>query len=92
MKSMHDLRQTPYLGIYLVGDDSLFLSRWKIHPPGFINLKILSRLVKKMERTISESNPFLSYIRLQGSGLPSIGALTPLRMDKNITVTEKQRL
>lgn len=30
------------LGIYLVGDDSLFPWRWKIRPPGFINLQILS--------------------------------------------------
>ena len=37
------------LGIYLVGDDSLFPWRWKIRPPGFINLQILPRLVKKMK-------------------------------------------
>jgi NAD(P)H-quinone oxidoreductase subunit H len=35
------------LGIYLVGDDSLFPWRWKICPPGFINLQILPQLVKK---------------------------------------------
>ncbi|KAL5643268.1 hypothetical protein ACJX0J_001786, partial [Zea mays] len=32
------------LGIYLVGDDSLFPWRWKIRPPGFINLQILPQL------------------------------------------------
>ncbi|KAL5645433.1 hypothetical protein ACJX0J_001719 [Zea mays] len=37
------------LGIYLVGDDSLFPWRWKIRPPGFINLQILPQLVKKNE-------------------------------------------
>ncbi|KAL5646295.1 hypothetical protein ACJX0J_004000 [Zea mays] len=33
----------------LVGDDSLFPWRWKIRPPGFINLQILPQLVKKMK-------------------------------------------
>ncbi|KAL5644471.1 hypothetical protein ACJX0J_001084 [Zea mays] len=33
------------LGIYLVGDDSLFPWRWKIRPPGFINLQILPQLL-----------------------------------------------
>nr|YP_010243833.1 NADH dehydrogenase subunit 7 [Brylkinia caudata]ADI86497.1 NADH-plastoquinone oxidoreductase subunit 7 [Brylkinia caudata]QTJ26979.1 NADH dehydrogenase subunit 7 [Brylkinia caudata] len=37
------------LGIYLIGDDSLFPWRWKIRPPGFINLQILPQLVKKMK-------------------------------------------
>jgi NAD(P)H-quinone oxidoreductase subunit H len=37
------------LGIYLVGDDSLLPWRWKIRPPGFINLQILPQLVKKMK-------------------------------------------
>lgn len=37
------------LGIYLVGDDGLFPWRWKIRPPGFINLQILPQLVKKMK-------------------------------------------
>ncbi|KAF0936105.1 hypothetical protein E2562_038739, partial [Oryza meyeriana var. granulata] len=37
------------LGIYLVGDDSLFPWRWKIRPPSFINLQILPQLVKKMK-------------------------------------------
>ncbi|VAH75089.1 unnamed protein product [Triticum turgidum subsp. durum] len=37
------------LGIYLVGDDSLFPWRWKIRPPEFINLQILPQLVKKMK-------------------------------------------
>uniref|UniRef100_A0A453LG34 NAD(P)H dehydrogenase subunit H n=1 Tax=Aegilops tauschii subsp. strangulata TaxID=200361 RepID=A0A453LG34_AEGTS len=37
------------LGIYLVGDDSLFPWRWKIRPPGFINLQFLPQLVKKMK-------------------------------------------
>ncbi|PVH32000.1 hypothetical protein PAHAL_9G286900 [Panicum hallii] len=37
------------LGIYRVGDDSLFPWRWKIRPPGFINLQILPQLVKKMK-------------------------------------------
>nr|YP_010383667.1 NADH-plastoquinone oxidoreductase subunit 7 [Crepidomanes minutum]UEQ13244.1 NADH-plastoquinone oxidoreductase subunit 7 [Crepidomanes minutum] len=37
------------LGIFLIGDDSLFPWRWKIRPPGFINLQILPRLVKGMK-------------------------------------------
>nr|YP_009032920.1 NADH-plastoquinone oxidoreductase subunit 7 [Diplopterygium glaucum]YP_010377656.1 NADH-plastoquinone oxidoreductase subunit 7 [Diplopterygium chinense]AHA59706.1 NADH-plastoquinone oxidoreductase subunit 7 [Diplopterygium glaucum]QYC93018.1 NADH-plastoquinone oxidoreductase subunit 7 [Diplopterygium chinense] len=37
------------LGIFLIGDDSVFPWRWKIRPPGFINLQILSRLVKGMK-------------------------------------------
>lgn len=34
------------LGIFLMGDDSVFPWRWKIRPPGFINLQILPQLVK----------------------------------------------
>nr|Q85UU0.1 RecName: Full=NAD(P)H-quinone oxidoreductase subunit H, chloroplastic; AltName: Full=NAD(P)H dehydrogenase subunit H; AltName: Full=NADH-plastoquinone oxidoreductase 49 kDa subunit; AltName: Full=NADH-plastoquinone oxidoreductase subunit H [Anthoceros angustus]BAC55507.1 NADH dehydrogenase 49 kDa subunit [Anthoceros angustus] len=37
------------LGIYLIGDDSVFPWRWKIRPPGFINLQILPQLVKGMK-------------------------------------------
>jgi NAD(P)H-quinone oxidoreductase subunit H len=37
------------LGIFLVGDRSVFPWRWKIRPPGFINLQILPQLVKKMK-------------------------------------------
>jgi len=35
------------LGIFLIGDQSAFPWRWKIRPPGFINLQILPQLVKK---------------------------------------------
>ncbi|CAN6587697.1 unnamed protein product [Malus baccata var. baccata] len=37
------------LGIFLIGDQSGFPWRWKIRPPGFINLQILPRLVKRMK-------------------------------------------
>uniref|UniRef100_UPI0030FF1E5F NAD(P)H-quinone oxidoreductase subunit H n=1 Tax=Equisetum pratense TaxID=231681 RepID=UPI0030FF1E5F len=37
------------LGIFLIGDDSVFPWRWKIRPPGFVNLQILSPLVKGMK-------------------------------------------
>nr|AND48520.1 49 kDa subunit of NADH-plastoquinone oxidoreductase [Flatbergium sericeum] len=37
------------LGIFLIGDDSVFPWRWKIRPPGFINLQILPQLVKGMK-------------------------------------------
>ena len=37
------------LGIFLIGDDSLFPWRWKIRPPGFINLQILPQLVRGMK-------------------------------------------
>nr|YP_007890258.1 NADH-plastoquinone oxidoreductase subunit 7 [Cephalotaxus oliveri]AFZ65559.1 NADH-plastoquinone oxidoreductase subunit 7 [Cephalotaxus oliveri]QPO90209.1 NADH-plastoquinone oxidoreductase subunit 7 [Cephalotaxus oliveri]UPV70952.1 NADH-plastoquinone oxidoreductase subunit 7 [Cephalotaxus oliveri]UPV71034.1 NADH-plastoquinone oxidoreductase subunit 7 [Cephalotaxus oliveri]UPV71116.1 NADH-plastoquinone oxidoreductase subunit 7 [Cephalotaxus oliveri] len=37
------------LGIFLIGDDNIFPWRWKIRPPGFINLQILPQLVKKMK-------------------------------------------
>ncbi|CAN6454617.1 unnamed protein product [Victoria cruziana] len=37
------------LGIFLIGDNSVFPWRWKIHPPGFINLQILPQLVKRMK-------------------------------------------
>lgn len=37
------------LGVYVIGDDSLFPWRWKIRPPGFINLQILPQLVKGMK-------------------------------------------
>ncbi|UFP93087.1 NAD(P)H-quinone oxidoreductase subunit H [Gloeobacter morelensis] len=34
------------LGVYLIGDDSTFPWRWKIRPPGFINLAVLPKLVQ----------------------------------------------
>jgi NAD(P)H-quinone oxidoreductase subunit H len=37
------------LGVFLIGDDSVFPWRFKIRPPGFINLQILSQLVKGMK-------------------------------------------
>ncbi|XP_058768569.1 NAD(P)H-quinone oxidoreductase subunit H, chloroplastic-like [Vicia villosa] len=37
------------LGIFLIGDQNGFPSRWKIRPPGFINLQILPQLVKRMK-------------------------------------------
>nr|YP_009258440.1 49 kDa subunit of NADH-plastoquinone oxidoreductase [Spirogyra maxima]ANI25274.1 49 kDa subunit of NADH-plastoquinone oxidoreductase [Spirogyra maxima] len=37
------------LGIFLIGDDSIFPWRWKIRPPGFINLQILPQVLKGMK-------------------------------------------
>ncbi|CAI0425537.1 unnamed protein product [Linum tenue] len=37
------------LGIFLIGDQSSFPWRWKIRPPGFINLQILPQLIKRMK-------------------------------------------
>jgi NAD(P)H-quinone oxidoreductase subunit H len=37
------------LGIYLIGDDSMFPWRWKIRPPGFVNVQILPQLVQNMK-------------------------------------------
>ncbi|XP_028052110.1 uncharacterized protein LOC114256654 [Camellia sinensis] len=37
------------LGIFLIGDQSVFPGRWKIRPPGFVNLQILPQLVKRMK-------------------------------------------
>nr|YP_010335617.1 NADH dehydrogenase subunit H [Equisetum ramosissimum]UNI91923.1 NADH dehydrogenase subunit H [Equisetum ramosissimum]UVF34935.1 NADH dehydrogenase subunit H [Equisetum ramosissimum]WEI30020.1 NADH-plastoquinone oxidoreductase subunit 7 [Equisetum ramosissimum] len=37
------------LGIFLIGNDSVFPWRWKIRPPGFVNLQILPSLVKGMK-------------------------------------------
>lgn len=37
------------LGIYLVGDDSPLPWRWKIRPPGFINLQVLPQLLRGMK-------------------------------------------
>ncbi|KAL5555185.1 hypothetical protein UlMin_037421 [Ulmus minor] len=37
------------VGIFLIGDQSVFPWRWKIRPPGFINLQILPQLVKRMK-------------------------------------------
>nr|YP_009033786.1 49 kDa subunit of NADH-plastoquinone oxidoreductase [Mesotaenium endlicherianum]AHZ11169.1 49 kDa subunit of NADH-plastoquinone oxidoreductase [Mesotaenium endlicherianum] len=34
------------LGVFLIGDDSVFPWRWKIRPPGFVNLQILPQLVQ----------------------------------------------
>nr|WKT06270.1 49 kDa subunit of NADH-plastoquinone oxidoreductase [Interfilum sp. SAG 2147]WKT06271.1 49 kDa subunit of NADH-plastoquinone oxidoreductase [Interfilum sp. SAG 2147] len=33
------------LGVFLIGDDSPFPWRWKIRPPGFVNLQVLPQLV-----------------------------------------------
>lgn len=39
------------LGIFIIGDQNGFPCRWKIRPPGFINLQILllPQLVKRMK-------------------------------------------
>jgi len=37
------------LGVYIIGDDSVFPWRWKIRPPGFINLQVLPQLVRGMK-------------------------------------------
>ncbi|CAI8604951.1 unnamed protein product [Vicia faba] len=37
------------LGIFIIGDQNGFPWRWKIRPPGFINLQILPQLVKRMK-------------------------------------------
>jgi NAD(P)H-quinone oxidoreductase subunit H len=37
------------LGVFLIGDDSIFPWRWKIRPPGFINLQILPQVLKGMK-------------------------------------------
>lgn len=37
------------LGVFLVGDDHVFPWRWKIRPPGFINVQILPTLVQGMK-------------------------------------------
>jgi NAD(P)H-quinone oxidoreductase subunit H len=37
------------LGVFLIGDDSMFPWRWKIRPPGFINLQILPQLLQGMK-------------------------------------------
>mmetsp|Transcript_69861 Transcript_69861/g.221333 ORF Transcript_69861/g.221333 Transcript_69861/m.221333 type:complete len:392 (-) Transcript_69861:8495-9670(-) len=37
------------LGVFLMGDDHVFPWRWKIRPPGFINVQILPTLVQGMK-------------------------------------------
>lgn len=37
------------LGVFLIGDNTLFPWRWKIRPPGFINLQILPQLLRGMK-------------------------------------------
>jgi NAD(P)H-quinone oxidoreductase subunit H len=37
------------LGIFLIGDDNIFPWRWKIRPPGFINLQIMPSLLENMK-------------------------------------------
>uniref|UniRef100_A0AB39U2M6 NAD(P)H-quinone oxidoreductase subunit H, chloroplastic n=1 Tax=Ophioglossum hongii TaxID=3238578 RepID=A0AB39U2M6_9MONI len=48
------------LGIFLIGDGSAFPWRWKIRPPGFINLQILPQLVKGMK--LADIMPILGSI------------------------------
>ncbi|RHN59678.1 putative NADH dehydrogenase (quinone) [Medicago truncatula] len=42
------------LGIFLLGDQNGFPWRWKIRPPGFINLQILPQLISLWEKLIVE--------------------------------------
>ena len=37
------------LGVFLIGDDSMFPWRFKIRPPGFVNLQILPQLLQGMK-------------------------------------------
>ncbi|KAL3618281.1 hypothetical protein CASFOL_038602 [Castilleja foliolosa] len=57
------------LGIFMIGDQSVFPWRWKIRPPGFINLQILPQLVKRMKladiMTILEIQAIHSFSRLE---------------------------
>lgn len=48
------------LGIYLLGDKNLFPWRWKIRPPGFINVQILPELVQNMK--LADIMPILGSI------------------------------
>ena len=36
------------LGVFLIGDDSMFPWRWKIRSPGFVNLQVLPQLLRGM--------------------------------------------
>ena len=36
------------LGVFLIGDDSMFPWRWKIRAPGFVNLQVLPQLLRGM--------------------------------------------
>ncbi|KAK7296087.1 hypothetical protein VNO77_50771 [Canavalia gladiata] len=42
------------LGIFLIGDQNVFPWRWKIRPPGLINLQILPQLISLWEKLIVE--------------------------------------
>ncbi|KAM0039477.1 putative NADH dehydrogenase (quinone) [Helianthus debilis subsp. tardiflorus] len=57
------------LGIFLIGDKGVFPWRYKIRPPGFINLQILPQLVKRMKladiMTILEVQAINSFSRLE---------------------------
>nr|AHZ58031.1 NADH dehydrogenase 49 kDa subunit [Tmesipteris elongata] len=48
------------LGIFLIGNNSVFPWRWKIRPPGFINLQILPQLVRGMK--LADIMPILGSI------------------------------
>ena len=48
------------LGVYLLGDKNFFPWRWKIRPPGFINLQILPQLVEGMK--LADIMPILGSI------------------------------
>ena len=48
------------LGVYLLGDKNLFPWRWKIRPPGFINLQILPSLVQGMK--LADIMPILGSV------------------------------
>lgn len=48
------------LGVYLLGDKNFFPWRWKIRPPGFINLQILPSLVQGMK--LADIMPILGSV------------------------------
>jgi NAD(P)H-quinone oxidoreductase subunit H len=48
------------LGVFLIGDNTLFPWRWKIRPPGFINLQILPQLLRGMK--LADIMPILGSI------------------------------
>ncbi|KAL2225708.1 UNVERIFIED_CONTAM: NAD(P)H-quinone oxidoreductase subunit H, chloroplastic, partial [Sesamum indicum] len=77
------------LGIFLIGDQSVFPWRWKIRPPGFINLQILPQFesLKEVYGIIWMFVPILTLVL----GI-TLGVLVIVWLEREISAGIQQRI